>query len=46
MGYADLLSRLTVDGRQRFYLDNMKTSSGTPAEARYRLARLPSPRLE
>lgn len=28
MGYADLLSRLTVDGRQRFYLDNMKTSSG------------------
>ena len=27
MGYADLLSRLTVDGRQRFYLDNMKTSS-------------------
>ncbi len=27
MGYADLLSRFTVDGRQRFYLDNMKTSS-------------------
>lgn len=27
MGYVDLLSRLTVDGRQRFYLDNMKTSS-------------------
>lgn len=27
MGYADLLSRLTVGGRQRFYLDNMKTSS-------------------
>ncbi len=27
MGYADLLSRLTGDGRQRFYLDNMKTSS-------------------
>lgn len=27
MGYADLLSRLTVDGRRRFYLDNMKTSS-------------------
>ena len=27
MGYADLLSRLTVDGRQRFYLDNMKPSS-------------------
>ena len=27
MGYADLLSRLTVDGRQRFYLDNTKTSS-------------------
>lgn len=27
MGYADLLSRLTVDRRQRFYLDNMKTSS-------------------
>ena len=27
MGYADLLSRLTVDGRQRFNLDNMKTSS-------------------
>ena len=26
MGYADLLSRLTVDERQRFYLDNMKTS--------------------
>lgn len=24
MGYADLLSRLTVDERQRFYLDNMK----------------------
>lgn len=27
MGYADLLSRLTVDERQRFYLDTMKTSS-------------------
>lgn len=27
MGYADQLSRLTVDERQRFYLDNMKTSS-------------------
>ena len=27
MGYADLLSRLTVDERQHFYLDNMKTSS-------------------
>ena len=27
LGYADLLSRLTVDERQRFYLDNMKTSS-------------------
>lgn len=27
MGYADLLSRLTVDERQRFYLHNMKTSS-------------------
>lgn len=27
MGYADLLSRLTMDERQRFYLDNMKTSS-------------------
>lgn len=27
MGYADLLARLTVDERQRFYLDNMKTSS-------------------
>lgn len=27
MGYADLLSRLTVDPRQRFYLSNMKTSS-------------------
>lgn len=27
IGYADLLSRLTVDERQRFYLDNMKTSS-------------------
>lgn len=27
MGYADLLSRLTVDERQRFYLDNMKVSS-------------------
>ena len=27
IGYADLLSRLTVDGRQRFYLDNMKQSS-------------------
>lgn len=27
MGYADLLARLTTDERQRFYLDNMKTSS-------------------
>lgn len=27
MGYADLLSNLTVDERQRFYLDNMKASS-------------------
>ncbi len=27
MGYADLLSRLTMDERQRFYLDNMKASS-------------------
>lgn len=27
MGYADLLSRLTVDDRQRFYLNNMKVSS-------------------
>ena len=27
IGYADLLSRLTVDERQHFYLDNMKTSS-------------------
>ncbi|HIY87116.1 MAG TPA: hybrid sensor histidine kinase/response regulator [Candidatus Bacteroides pullicola] len=27
IGYADLLARLTVDGRQRFYLDNMKQSS-------------------
>lgn len=27
MGYADLLSRLTVDDRQQFYLNNMKTSS-------------------
>lgn len=27
MGYADLLSRLTVDERQRFYLGNMKSSS-------------------
>ncbi len=27
MGYADLLSRLTVDERQRFYLNNMRTSS-------------------
>lgn len=27
MGYADLLSRLTMDERQHFYLDNMKTSS-------------------
>ncbi len=27
MGYADLLSRLTVNERQRFYLDNMKISS-------------------
>lgn len=27
IGYTDLLSRLTVDERQRFYLDNMKTSS-------------------
>ena len=27
MGYTELLSRLTEDERQRFYLDNMKTSS-------------------
>lgn len=27
IGYVDLLARLTVDERQRFYLDNMKTSS-------------------
>lgn len=27
MGYADLLSRITSDERQRFYLDNMKASS-------------------
>ena len=27
MGYADLLSRLTVDERQSFYLNNMKVSS-------------------
>ena len=27
MGYADLLARLTVDERQRFYLHSMKTSS-------------------
>ena len=27
IGYADLLARLTMDERQRFYLDNMKTSS-------------------
>lgn len=27
MGYADLLSRLTQDERQQFYLDNMKSSS-------------------
>lgn len=27
MGYADLLSRLTTDERQHFYLDNMKSSS-------------------
>lgn len=27
MGYADLLSRLMTDERQRFYLDTMKTSS-------------------
>lgn len=27
MGYADLLARLTTDERQRFYLDNMKSSS-------------------
>lgn len=27
MGYADLLSELTTDDRQRFYLDNMKVSS-------------------
>lgn len=27
MGYADLLAQQTVDERQRFYLDNMKTSS-------------------
>lgn len=28
MGYTDLLARLTQDERQRFYLDNMKSSSG------------------
>ena len=28
MGYTELLSRLTEDERQRFYLDNMKGSSG------------------
>ena len=28
MGYTDLLARLTEDERQRFYLDNMKSSSG------------------
>lgn len=27
MGYTELLSRLTKDERQRFYLDNMKSSS-------------------
>lgn len=27
IGYADLLARLTTDERQRFYLDNMKSSS-------------------
>ncbi|WP_303014222.1 ATP-binding protein [uncultured Bacteroides sp.] len=27
MGYVELLSRLTEDERQRFYLDNMKSSS-------------------
>lgn len=27
LGYADLLTRLTADDRQRFYLDNMRTSS-------------------
>lgn len=27
MGYTDLLARLTDDERQRFYLDNMKSSS-------------------
>ena len=27
MGYADLLSHLTVDKQQQFYLDNMKVSS-------------------
>lgn len=27
MGYTDLLARLTEDERQRFYLDNMKSSS-------------------
>lgn len=27
MGYTDLLARLTQDERQRFYLDNMKSSS-------------------
>lgn len=27
MGYTELLSRLTGDGRQQFYLDNMKSSS-------------------
>lgn len=46
MGYADLLSRLTVDGRQRFLSRQHENFFGTPAEARYRLARLPSPRLE
>lgn len=28
MGYTDLLSRLVSDERQKFYLDNMKSSSG------------------
>lgn len=28
MGYTDLLSRLVADERQKFYLDNMKSSSG------------------
>lgn len=28
MGYTDLLARLATDERQKFYLDNMKSSSG------------------